>query len=172
MFQSLRQNSQIYIFHKDKPFLEIGQITNVTPPKPKYPVPPTFGQAQEMVVDITAKVNDLFVNYTGLPAQQEIADSYSNNECIVISDNKEAMNAEILNFKQKSVDIINSVDKHTSIIEQCESILKELNPEFAEKEKQKLEIDNLKSQMTIMAQNMQELMETNKKLIEQLKGGN
>ena len=70
MFQSLRQNSQIYIFHKDKPFLEIGQITNVTPPKPKYPVPPTFGQAQEMVVDITAKVNDLFVNYTGLPAQQ------------------------------------------------------------------------------------------------------
>jgi hypothetical protein len=29
--------------------------------------------------------------------------------------------------------------------------LHDLNPEFAEKEKQKIEIDNLKSQMTIMA---------------------
>ena len=82
------------------------------------------------------------------------------------------MNAEILNFKQKSVDIVNSIDRHNSIIEQCDVILHDLNPEFAEKEKQKIEIDNLKSQMTIMAQNMQELMETNKKLIEQLKGGN
>lgn len=170
MFQSLRQNSQIYIFHKDKPSLEVGLVTNVTPPKPKYPVPPTFTQSQEMIVDVTAKVGDMFINYTGLPAQSEIADSYSNNEQIVISDNKEAMNAEILNFKQKSLDIINSVERHQDIVKSCENILHVLNPEFAEKEKQKLEIDTLKNQMSLMAQNMQELMESNKRLIEQLKG--
>jgi hypothetical protein len=69
MFQSLRQNSQIYIFHKgNKPLLEVGTITNMPIAKPKYAVPTTFGQPQEMVVDLVVKVNNSIVNYNGLPA--------------------------------------------------------------------------------------------------------
>jgi len=100
MFQSLRQNSQIFILHKgDSPVLEIGYVVNVSMPKPKYAVPPTFGQVQDMVVDVTAKVDGQIVNYTMLPANQDVADTYSNNENIVITDNREAMNAEIISTK-------------------------------------------------------------------------
>ena len=66
-----------------------------------------------MVVDIAAKVNGQTINYTGLPAQSDIADTISNGDSIVISDSKEAMNAEILSLKQKSLDVINSVDTLT-----------------------------------------------------------
>lgn len=79
------------------------------------------------------KIKDVIVNYNGLPAQLDIADSYSNGESIVISDNKEAMNSEILNYKQKSLDAINSVDTHKGIIVGCDNILNTLNPEYAEK---------------------------------------
>lgn len=160
MFQSLRQNSQVYIFHKgNNPSLETGVVTNIPVSKPKYAVPTTFGQPQEMVVDLVVKINDHMVNYNGLPAQLDIADSYSNGENIVISDSREAMNAEILSFKQKSVDTINSIETHKGIITNCDEILNSLNPEYAEKKQQQDEILTLKSQMSEVSKTLTTLTE-------------
>ena len=169
MFQSIRPNSQLYIFHKgENPRLEVGQVINTPITKPKYQVPPTFGQPQEMVVDLSVKINGQTFNYSGIPANLDIADSFSNGENIVISDSREAMNAEILSIKQKSVDAINSVDFHRNMISKCDSILSDLNPEFAEKQAQREEIDSLKAQMSEMSKNIGDLMESNRRLIEQL----
>lgn len=160
MFQSLRQNSQVYIFHKgNNPSLEMGAVTNISIPKPKYPMSPNFGQPQEMVVDITVKINDYVVNYNSLPANLDIADSYSNGENIVISDSREAMNSEILSFKQKSIDAINSIDTHKGIIKECDLILNHLNPEYAEKKQQQDEMASLKSQMAEMTKSLSALTE-------------
>ena len=169
MFQSVRPNSQIFILHRgDTPSIEIGSVTNQPMPRPKYQLPTAFGQPQEMVVDIVVKVNDRTVNYNNLPAQLDIADSSSNGESIVISDSKEAMNAEILNLKQKSTDIINSVDFHKELLDKYEDILAQLNPEFAERQEQRQELDTLRSQMAEMSRSISALMETNKQLIEKL----
>ena len=44
MFQSVRPNSQIYIFHKgDSPKIEVGYVSNHPLPRPKYQLPTTFG---------------------------------------------------------------------------------------------------------------------------------
>ena len=169
MFQSVRPNSQIFILHKgDTPNIELGTVTNQPMPRPKYQLPATFGQPQEMVVDLVVKVNDRTVNYNNLPAQSDIADSSSNGENLVISDSRDAMNAEILNLKQKSTDIINSVEFHKGLLEQYDKIIAQLNPEFAEKQEQKQELDTLRAQMAEMSRSISALMETNKKLIEQL----
>ena len=169
MFQSVRPNSQIFILHKgDTPGIELGTVTNQPMPRPKYQLPATFGQPQELVVDLVVKVNDRTVNYNSLPAQSDIADSSSNGENIVISDSRDAMNAEILNLKQKSTDIINSVDFHKGLLEQYDKIIAQLNPEFAEKQEQRQELDTLRAQMAEMSRSISALMETNKQLIEKL----
>lgn len=164
MFQSLRQNSQIYIFHKgNNPELEIGTITNIPTLKPKYAIPPAFNQTQEMIVDLIVKVGDKTLNYNGLPAHLDIADSFSNGESVVISDSKDAMNSEIISFKKKSEDTINSVDTHKLIIQSCELILDKLNPEYAQKKQQQDEIITLKSQMEDVSKtlnNLTEMIET------------
>ena len=78
------------------------------------------------------------------------------------------MNAEILSLKQKSLDVINSVDFHRNLANSCDKILSDLNPEFAEKQAQREEIDSLKAQMSEMSKNIGDLMESNRRLIEQL----
>ena len=169
MFQSVRPNSQIYIFHKGStPRVEVGYVTNQPIPRPKYALPATFGQPQEMVVDLTVKVNDQTFNYNNLSAHLDVADSMSNGENIVISDSKEAMNAEIINLKQKSIDVINSVDFHKDLVSKYEKLLSDINPEFAEKQEQNAEIDTLKLQMAEMSKSITSLMESNKSLIEKL----
>lgn len=169
MFQSLRPNSTIYILHKnDNPKMEIGYVSSISSPKPRYQIPSNFGQTQEFVVDIVAKINGQFFNYNNIPAQLDIADSFSNGETLTISDNKAAMNSEVINLKQKSIDIIDSVEYNKTMIEQYNNILSELNPEFAEKQAQREEIDILKNQISDMSKNVAELMDTNRKLIERL----
>lgn len=167
MFQSLRPNNQVFILHKDRALLETGSVVSVSMPVPKYPVQPMFGQPQETVVDIVVKVNNQDVTYQKIPANLDIADF--NNSNIVLSDSREAMNAEITSLKQKSITILNSIDFHKEMISNCDRILSELNPEFAEKQQQQLEINSLKTQMGEMSKSITELMDLNKKLMLQLK---
>lgn len=155
MFQSVRPNSPIYVFHKgDNPRLETGYVVNQPIPKPKYQMPNAFGQPQELVVDLVIKLNDITVNMNAIPAQLDIADSYSNGENLVISDSREAMNSEILSLKQKSIDIINSVPYHKNLIVTYDKLLSDFNPEMAEKQAQQKEISELRAQMNEMSRNM------------------
>lgn len=147
MFQTLRANSPIYVLHKDTVSIEIGYIKSISLPKPKYSVPASFNTPQELVIDMVVGIGNNIYNYNGLPANLDIADSISNGECIVISGSKEAMNAEILNLKNKSEEIIKSVKEHKNKLINYDKILTELNPEFAEKQQQRLEIEDLKKQM-------------------------
>ena len=169
MFQSVRPNSQIYIFHRgDNPRLEVGYVVNQPVPRPKYQLPAAFGQPQEFVVDLVVKTNDQTYNYNNLPAQLDVADSLSNGESLIISDSRDGISSEILNLKQKSLDIANSREYHLSLVDKYEKILLDIHPELAEKQEQKQEIDILKNQMSEMSKSIASLMESNKVLIEKL----
>lgn len=160
MFQSIRPNSQIYIFHKGDPMrVDNGIVINQPVPKPKYSVTPAFGQPQEMIVDLTVKVNNETLNFNAIPAQADIADSFSNGENIVISASREAINAEVLNEKQKSIDIVKSKEYHEKRIESCDTLLGQLYPEYAEKKVQKEELNELKVRMDNISLQVDRLVE-------------
>lgn len=162
MFSNLRTNSQVYILHKDStPYVEVGSVVSVSQPVPRFPVT-NFGTPQELVVDITVKINDSNITLQKLPANLDIADQGINGN-MVITTSREAMNAEIDSLRQKSLGIINSIDYHKKIIQDCEVLLQRLNPEFAEQKQQKQEIDTLKAQMSEMMTGMKELMAQLKK---------
>lgn len=163
MFQNLRVNSPVYILHKDSnPYIEQGNVVSVSMPKPKYPSPAQFTQypQMEMVVDLVVNIGGQSTNLQGLPAGSDIAD-FGQNGNIVISCTRDAMNAEISSMRQRSLDIVNSEDYHRGVIAGCDEMLKALNPEFAEKQRQEQEISELKRQMS-------ELLEMNRSLMQKL----
>jgi hypothetical protein len=86
------------------PTLEIGKITNVSVPIPKYG---NTSMYTDLILDITADVDGRSTNFQKLPANSEIAD-FGNN--IVVAVSKEAMNSEVLSMKQRSLDILNSIE--------------------------------------------------------------
>ena len=111
-FQNLRNGNTLYILHKtENPKIEIGKVTNVSPPIPKY-----GGQFNEMVVDITADVNGSTLNFQKVPAMLNITDIGGGS---VLSCNKEVINDEIRAFKQRSEDIIDSLEYHKNVIAGC-----------------------------------------------------
>lgn len=158
MFSNLRTNSQIYILHRDTtPYIEIGQVVSVSQPRPRYQTT-NYITPQEQVVDIVVGINGNNITLQSLPANLDVADQGTINGSLFISTTRDAMNTEVNSMRQKSLDIINSVDHHKKVIQDCELLLQRLNPEFAEQKQQKQEIDTLKSQMSEMMMSMKELM--------------
>ena len=152
-FQNLRNNHQIYILHKDAiPSLEIGKIVNISVPVPKYG---NNSMYNDLVLDITADVEGRATNFQKLPANSEIAD-FGNN--IVVATSKDAMNSEVMSMKQRSLDILNSIEQHQSIIKGCDEILKILNPEIVEKQRQEEENKALREEINSLKEMFSEFL--------------
>lgn len=163
MFSNLRTNSQIYILHRDAtPYIEIGQVVSVSQPRPRYQTN-NYIAPQEQVVDVVVGINGNNITLQSLPANLDVADQGTINGSLFISTSRDAMNTEINSMRQKSLDIINSVEHHKKVIQDCELLLQRLNPEFAEQKQQKQEIDMLKSQMSEIMAGMKDLMAQLKK---------
>lgn len=177
MFQNLRQNNQIFVLHKESaPYLETGTVVSVTAPVPKFPMPGFPAQAgfappgAEMTVDLTVKINGQDVNFQKLPANAEIADFGAGNS-IVVSASRDAMNAEVAALKQRSADIIGSVDFHKGVIDGCDKVLAALNPEFAEKREQQEEIASLKRQMGGLSEAVERIARMTEALVGKIDSG-
>ena len=152
-FQNLRNNHQIYMLHKDAiPSLEIGKIVNVSVPVPKYG---NNSMYNDLVLDITADVEGRATNFQKLPANSEIAD-FGNN--VVVATSKDAMNSEVMSMKQRSLDILNSIEQHQSIIKGCDEILKILNPEIVEKQRQEEENKALREEINSLKEMFSEFL--------------
>ncbi len=166
MFQTLIPNQTLYILHKiGTPRLETGTVQNVSPIKTMPS--PQYGQMPTQTVDVTVLVNGQVYPYT-LPANAVVG-TLRENGGIVVSMSREAMSNEVKNLKQASLDIINSVEYHQGVVTTCDAIWQQLNPEAVEKEQQKNEIATLKEQMSAMSNNVMQLMEMNRKLMEEMK---
>lgn len=147
MFQGLRTNSLFYVLDKgENPNLRIGQVVSVSNPQTRYP---SFNngftpQPMETVVDVKVKLNDEEVDFKQLPANGQIA----NDKNLVVSDNKEAMSAEVDAMLRQSKAILESVDYHERVVKSCEEMLQQLNPQIAKEKEQTEKINKLEGKVS------------------------
>lgn len=147
MFQGLRTNSLFYVLDKgENPNLRIGQVVSVSNPQTKYP---TFNngftpQPMETVVDVKVKLGDEEVDFKQLPANGQIA----NDKNLVVSDNKDAMSAEVDSMLRQSKAILESIDYNKRVVESCEGMLQQLNPQIAKEKEQTEKINKLEGKVS------------------------
>ena len=142
MFSTLRQNSQIYILDKKgSPVLKKGVIESVSSQRSR--TGSFYGQPMDMIVDIRVNIDGTSQEFKNIPASLSIA----NDGNIVISETKEAMSTEVDSMLSISKQILESVDYHKDVIEKCEQILKDLNPQFAKDKLQEEKINSLESRI-------------------------
>lgn len=159
MFQSARPNSRAYIWFKGNPWrFEQGYIVNQPIIRPKYSIPQSFTQPQEMMVDLTIKTDSGTYNFSSIPANLDIADTFCNGEAAVISDSRDAMSSEVLSTKQKSKDVLASREYHEDVIKNCDLVYAVLHPEYAEKQEREEEISRLKSEVSGLSDKLDTLI--------------
>lgn len=157
MFQGVRQNGLFYILEKgDELKLRVGQVVSVSNPQPKYGQfnTPAFGGQPEMTVDVRVKVDDETMDFKQLNANASIANSGN----LVVSDNKDAMSAEVEGLLRTSKAIIESVPYHEKMLVACDSVLRDLNPTFKKEKEQEEKIGALEEKMVGIEGTLNDMM--------------
>lgn len=148
MFQSLRVGTTLYVLHKNEPRIEQGEVVFVSNPVPQFGQTFNAGMLTppQMTVDVNIKVEgkEKPIEIKQLPAAQTIAD-YGNG--MVISESKEAISNEIAAVKANSIRVIESIDQHKGIIQKCDSLLEQLNPEIRKDAERSRELETLSSRV-------------------------
>lgn len=155
MFSGVRQNNLFYILEKEnEPKLRIGQVVSVSNPQPMFNQP--YGSSTENFVDITVKVDNETMEFKKLPASSSIADS--GKDGVIVSDNKEVMNNEVESMLQSSQSILEKVNYHKKVVENCNQILRVLNPRLAKEKERDEDISNLKSKIGGLEDKMDKIL--------------
>lgn len=154
MFSGVRQNNLFYILEKEnEPKLRIGQVVSVSNPQPMFG---QYGTPTENFVDITVQVDSETMEFKKLPASSSIADS--GKDGIIVSDNKEVMNNEVESMLQSSQSILERVDYHKKVVENCNQILRVLNPRLAKEKERDDDINKLKNKIGGLEDKMDKIL--------------
>lgn len=145
MFSAMRSGSPFYILEKsEEPKLKIGSVVSVSQPQPKFAntyVPnQQFG---ETIVDVVVKVGEEEIKFEKLPSNLSIANFGASG--IVVSESREAMNTEVEGMLRTSKQILDSIPYHQKVVEVCDVMLRDLNPQFKKEKEQEEKIASLES---------------------------
>lgn len=155
-FQNLKVGSTVYAFYKSTPpRFETGQVSADPEIKLKYPMPtpgqpynPGFmTQPQEQVVNLAIRFGDKIQPIACLNPTADIQDCGNG---LFISCNREAINAEIVAYKQISEMALapQTLSAHKQVVEGCNEILSKINPEIAERQRLEEENKKLRDEIT------------------------
>jgi ribosome-associated translation inhibitor RaiA len=154
MFSGLRQAGLFYILEKGEELkLRIGQVISVSNPQPKYGQY-SYGSQPEMTVDVRVKVDEETLEFKQLNANANIANSGS----VIVSDSKEAMNAEVEGLLRTSKGVLDSVSYHEKVLASCDAILRELNPSFKKEKEQEEKMSMLEDEVIGIKDTLGEMM--------------
>ena len=135
MFSALSQGSSIYLLDKtSSPKFVVGEIVGVT--QPKY----NFNQA---TVDLKVKVDDTIQEFNNLPSINSTV-TYNNGK-ILISETKQGIQNEVETILANSKNILDNIDNYKQNVEDCENILRQINPQFAKDKERDDRLQNLES---------------------------
>lgn len=160
MFSGLRNNNILYILEKTDNGLKVqtAQVVSVSNPQPKYQqfnaTTPNFTVQPEMVVDVKVKVDNEELEFKQLGANLSIANSGN----MIVSDSREAINAEIDGIVAMSRQHIEATPFHEKIIATSDEVKRIINPAFAKEKEQEEKIGMLEEKMSGIEGTLNQMM--------------
>ncbi|MBQ6862263.1 MAG: hypothetical protein IJN98_06610 [Alistipes sp.] len=162
MFHNLRTGTPLYVLDKTTPQVVIYDVVNVSAIRTKMDAttqamwPPRTTN----VVDITVKNESQNVTFREVPADLTVFDYGETG--VVMSENREAILAEIENFKSASQRALSEVERHRKNVELCDSMLMALNPKAKEEAERAKEFSTIKGEVAEIKRMMEEMFKTMK----------
>lgn len=160
MFSALSQGSLIHILDKTNGLkYRIGEVIGVTQPNQYGGAfsTPSFNNPLSPVV-IKVKVDGNVLEYPDVPAGNTIF-TYNNGN-IVISETVQGIQTEVEAIHKRNSQIISddNINKLKKEIEDCEMIMKELNPQFAQDKERDERINSLDNKVSSIENKLDKIL--------------
>lgn len=142
LFKDLKAGYPVYFLDKNETKYYQGKVISVAVPRYDSSQIGISQQATSLVVDITIEANGATRTYT-IPETSTL--TYAAN--IVLSTDKDGIVREVEAMKSASEEALAKVEIHKQTVTNCNQLLEDLNPAFAEKRAQDKRIEGIENEV-------------------------
>lgn len=142
LFKDLKAGYPVYFLDKNETKYYQGKVISVAVPRYDSSQIGISQQATSLVVDITIEANGATRTYT-IPETSTL--TYAAN--IVLSTDKDGIVREVEAMKSSSEEALAKVERHKQTVTNCNQLLEDLNPAFAEKRAQDKRIEGIENEV-------------------------
>lgn len=150
MFQGLTQGATVQVLYKNTPRVADGRVISVNTHMPTFNPQQPMAMMNGPVTDITVQVDNETIPFAGLPANGVVANFPEKG--LFITTDRSAVLREVEAMATASRQVLDSVPAHQKMIEDCENILLELNPDRKKDAEQAKELSDLRGQVAELKQ--------------------
>ena len=148
MFQGLSQGALVSVLYRNEPRVVDGKVVALNTHMPVYNPSQPLAMLNGPVTDITVQVGNDTIPFVGLPANGVVANFPDRG--LFISTDRSAVIRELESMKTASEQALEQVPAHQRMVESCEQLLLDLQPERQKEVQQAQEIESLRTQLKIM----------------------
>lgn len=150
MFQALTQGATVSVLYKNTPRVADGRVISVNTHMPTFNPQQPMAMMNGPVTDITVQVDNETIPFAGLPANGVVANFPEKG--LFITTDRSAVLREVEAMANASRQVLESVPAHQKMIQDCENILIELNPDRKKDAEQAKELSDLRGQVAELKQ--------------------
>lgn len=161
MFQSLTQGATIPVLYKNIPRVADGRVISVNTHMPTFNPQQPMAMMNGPVTDISVQVGEETLPFVGLPANGVVANFPDRG--LFIATDRAAVLREIESMAMTSRQVLESVPAHQKMVQDCEALILELNPERKKEAQQTQEITALRGELAELKELFLASMGQNKK---------
>lgn len=149
MLSGLRPGTPVFVLYKNEPRFATAKVVSISNQYPQYnfqqPLNPGNGPVVDMAIEIDGKTE----TYPRIPLSSSIAEFPDKG--VIISETKDGIVNEINVIRGTSQTALDQVDVHRRIIDSCDRLLVELNPQLKHEQEQANKIAKLEAQLAGMS---------------------
>ena len=160
MFQGLSQGATVFVLYKNIPRVADGRVLSVNTHLPQFNPQQPMAMMNGPVTDITIQVGDETIPFAGLPANGVVANFPEKG--YFLSTDRSAVIREVEAMASASRQILQSIPAHEKMVQDCDTLLLELNPERKKEAEQAKEMSELRGEIEELKALLKESLESKK----------
>lgn len=160
MFQSLTQGATISVLYRNTPRVADGKILSVNTHLPQFNPQQPMAMMNGPVTDITVQVGNDTIPFVGLPASGVVANFPDKG--LFIATDRTAVLREIEAMSSASKQVLESVPAHQKMVQDCEALLVELNPDRKKEAQQTQEMNAMRGEIAELKKTLLAFLEHTK----------
>lgn len=145
MFQNMTQGATLSVLYRNIPRVADGKVVAVNTHLPQFNPQQPMAMMNGPVTDITVQVGNDTIPFAGLPANGVVANFPDKG--IFIATERAAVLREVEAMAAASKQILESVPAHQKMVQDCEALLIELNPDRKKEAQQTQEMNAMRGEI-------------------------
>ena len=149
MLSGLRPGTPVFVLNKNELRFKNGKVVSVSNQYPQYNFQQPLNPANGPVVDLAIEIEGKTETFPRIPLNSSIAEFPDKG--VIVSETRDGIINEVNAIRGASQTALDQVEAHKRIIDSCDRLLFDLNPQLKKDQEQAQEIANLKQQLAGMS---------------------